>query len=195
MLSLLSIRNTLLAFGLLLLAGCAEFNSGWNAYSPSYSRYNDPYSQSDFDELLSFGATLANISPSSRAETCRTLLKRQKDSRSSLEGIQLHLMIGRLLSDACGDIPRILNGVASISGRLSDDRMRKLVAIHTEALKRLSTQPKRLGSVERKHKTSPTEPDAQETTGAKKDENRLLREKLEAIRSMEKQMDQSDDAN
>ncbi|WP_374089811.1 hypothetical protein [Methylomicrobium lacus] len=197
MLPLLSIRNTILALGFLLLTGCAEFNSGsgWNAYTPTYYNYNDPYSQSDFDELLGFGATMANISPSSRAETCRLILKRQKDSRSSREGIQLHLMVGRLLSDACGDIPRILNGVGSISGRLNDDRTRKLVAIHTEALKRMSNQPRRLGTVERKHKTVPDELEPKESTGSKKDENRLLREKLEAIRSMEKQMDQSDGTN
>ncbi len=191
--SLHPIRHINLALCLLLLTGCASYHSGWNAYSPSY--YNDPYSQSDFDELLGFGATLANISPASRAETCRTLLKRQRDSRASMEGIQLHLMVGRLLSDACGDIPRILNGVASIAGRLNDNRTRKLVAIHTEALKRLNHQSRRLGSLDRKHKTLPNELESQETPGSRKDENRLLREKLEAIRAMEKQMDQSDEAN
>lgn len=195
MLSLLPIRRINFTLSLLLLTGCAQYNSGWNAYSPSINNYNDPYSQSDFDELLGFGATLANIPPSSRADTCRLLLKRQKDSRSPVEGIQLHLMVGRLLSDACGDIPRILNGVNAISGRLYDERTRKLVAIHTEALKRLNNQSRKLVSLERKHKTAPNEPGSQETHGVNKDENSLLREKLEAIRSMEKQLDQSGDAN
>ena len=194
MLSLLFIRNINLALSVLLLAGCAQYNSGWNLYSqPSYS---DPYSRSDFDELLGFGATLARIPPSSRAETCRLLLKRQKDSPSPVAGIQLHLLIGRLLSDTCGDISRILNGVASIPpGYFSDERTRKLVDIHTEALKRLNNQPRRYGSLERKHKTAQNEPEAKEANGSKKNENRLLREKLEAIRSMEKQLDQSSDAN
>jgi hypothetical protein len=193
---LLSIRHIKLALGLLVLTGCAEFNSGWNTYSPNSTYYNDPYSQSDFDELLGFGATMARISPSSRAETCRVLLKRQKDSVAPVAGIQLHLMVGRLLSDTCGDIPRILNGVAAIPpGQMPDDRTRKLVDIHTEALKRLNGPARKYGSAVRRHKPVASERETNETGGSQKDENRLLREKLEAIRSMEKQMDQSGDAD
>lgn len=189
-------RHLNLALGLLLLTGCAGFNSGWNTYSPSSTYYNDPYSRSDVDELLGFGATMARIPPSSRAETCRILLKRQKDSTHPLAGIQLHLMVGRLLSDSCGDIPRILNGVAAIPpGQMTDDLTRKLVDLHTEALKRLNGSARRYGSAERRHKPAAGEREPNETSGATKDENRLLREKLEAIRSMEKQMDQSGDAN
>ena len=184
-------RKISLALSLLLLSGCAEFNSGWNGYP---GHYNDPYVQSDFDELLGFGANMAQIPPSSRAKICRTLLKRQKDSPGG--GIQLHLMVGRLLSDACGEIPRILNGIDSIPpGRLSDERMQRLVAINKETLKRMYSQSRKLGSPERKQKTDQSLPESKDTVGAKKDETRLLREKLEAIRSMEKHMDESGDGN
>ncbi len=105
-------------------------------------------------------------------------------------------MVGRLLSDACGDIPKILNGVDSIPpGSLSDERMQKLVAIHTEALKRLQNVSRKLGSLERKQKTSNLYWNRKIPDGSKKDETRLLREKLEAIRSMEKHLDESGDAN
>ena len=108
----------------------------------------------------------------------------------------MHLMVGRLLSDACGDIPRILDGVDSIPpGSLSDERMQKFVAIHTEALKRLQNVSRKSGSVERKQKTVQSVPESKETKGSKKNETRLLREKLEAIRSMEKHLDESGDAN
>lgn len=187
MLSLLSIRNISLALSLLLLAGCAEFNSGWNSYP---ERYNGPYAQTDFDELLRFGANMAIISSSSRAKVCHTLLKRQKDYLET--GIVLHLMIGRLLSDACGEIPRILDGVASIPpGSLHDERMRRFVDITTEALKRLQNVSRKLGSVERKQKTVQSAPESKDAKGSNKDETRLLREKLEAIRSMEKHLDES----
>jgi len=190
MLSLLSMRNISLALSLLLLAGCAEFTTSWNGYS---DRYNAPYAQSDFDELLTFGANMANIPPSSRAKVCRTLLKSQKDSHGT--GVQLHLMVGRLFSDTCGDIPRILDGVDSIPpGSLSDERMRKLVAIHTEALKRLYNVSRKPGSLERKQKTVQSVPESKDSTESKENETRLLREKLEAIRSMEKHLDESSDA-
>lgn len=191
MLSLLSIRNISLALSLLLLTGCAEFNSGWNGYP---DHYNDPYMQSDFDELLAFGANMAKTSSSSRADACRTLLKRQKDS--SGPGVQLHLMVGRLLSDSCGDISRILNGLNTIPpGSLPDERMQRLVAIHTEALKRLQNVSRKTGTVERKQKSVQSAPEPKDTNGSNKNETRLLREKLEAIRSMEKQLDESGDAN
>lgn len=192
MLSLLSIRNISLALSLLLLTGCAEFNAGWNDVSPD--RYNDPYAQSDFDELLAFGANMSKISPSSRADVCRTLLKRQKNPPGP--GIHLHLMVGRLLSDACGDIPKILNGVSSIPpGGLPDERMQRLVAIHTETLKRLQNVSRRVGSLEHKQKSVQSVLESKDASSSKKNENRLLREKLEAIRSMEKHLDESGDAN
>jgi hypothetical protein len=105
-------------------------------------------------------------------------------------------MVGRLLSDACGEIPRILDGVASIPPRsLNDERMQRFVAINTEALKRLNNQSRKLGSLERKQKTVQNVLESKDSTGSKKDENRLLREKLEAIRAMEKHLDESGDAN
>ncbi|WP_027147807.1 hypothetical protein [Methylobacter tundripaludum] len=191
MLSLLSIRNTGLALSLLLLAGCADFNAGYNGYP---NQYNDPYAQSDFDELLAFGANMAKISPSSRAEVCRTLLKRQKNPPGA--GIHLHLMVGRLLSDTCGEIPRILDGINAIPpGSLPDERMQRLVAIHTEALKRLQNVSRKPATLEHKQKTVQSVPESKDTPESKKDENRLLREKLEAIRSMEKHLDESGDAH
>jgi len=191
MLSLLSIRNPGLTLSLLLLAGCAEFNAGYNGYP---NQYNDPYAQSDFDELLAFGANMAKISSSARADVCHTLLKRQKNPPGA--GIHLHLMVGRLLSDACGDIAKILNGVNAIQpGSLSDERMQRLVAIHTEALKRLQNVSRRVGSLEHKQKSVQSVLESKDASSSKKDENRLLREKLEAIRSMEKHLDESGDAN
>lgn len=181
-----------LALSLFLLAGCAEFNSAWDGDS---NNYYDPYAQSSFDELLTFGANMANISASSRTEVCRLLLNRQNGTPGP--GIWLHLMVGRLLSDSCGDIPRILDGLKAIPpGSLSDQRMQKLVDIHSEALKRMSSVPRKSGSVSRKQKPVKTVPESKDsTTGSKTDETRLLREKLEAIRSMEKQMDESDGGN
>ncbi|MGZ8238965.1 MAG: hypothetical protein ACXW00_10195 [Methylobacter sp.] len=198
MLSLPSIQKINLALSLLLLTGCADFNAGWNGYQDPY--YSDPYAQSDFDELLAFGANMSKISSTSRAEVCRTLLKRQKNPPGA--GIYLHLMVGRLLSDTCGDIPKILSGLNAIPpGSLHDERMQRFVAIHTEALKRLQNVSRKVGTLERKQKSvqsvldSKDTNESKDTAGSKKDETRLLREKLEAIRSMEKHLDENSDAN
>ena len=202
-----------LLLSLLLLAGCARFNFGWNEDS---GRHDGPYTQSSFDELLAFGANMANIPPLSRSEVCSTLLKRQKDYPGTT-GIELHLMVGRLFSDTCGDIPEILKGVGSIPPEnLSDERVQKLVSIYTEALKRSQAVSIKLSSLERKHKklqsvlesknvsrskknttiSKKTEDESKKTEDeSKKNETQLLREKLEAIRSMEKHLDESGDAN
>jgi len=189
--SLLLIRNIIfLALSILLLAGCAEL---YPRYGHS-DRYYDPYAQSELDELLTFGANMANIPASSRTEVCRTLLKRQNESPGA--GIQLHLMVGRLFSDACGDIPKILDGVSSIpAANLYDERLQKLVSINTEALKRMNTLSKKIGSLGRRQKTVQSLLESKDAKGSKKNETRLLREKLEAIRSMEKHLDESGDAN
>ncbi|WP_019867093.1 hypothetical protein [Methylovulum miyakonense] len=189
-----------LALSLLLLAGCAGFSNSWNGNPGAYS---EPYAQADFDELLAFGAMMAKIPPSSRSDTCRTLLKRQQEAPGA--GFQLHLMVGRLLSDTCGDIPKILDGVNAIPAQnLTDIRLQKLLAIDTETLRRINSLPvilsncptKKTGSPKRKQKSAPTSPaDEKETAVPKDDENRLLREKLEAIRSMEKHLDESGGGN
>lgn len=179
-----------LLLSILALGGCAEFNSDWNQYS---SGYNDPYAQSDFDELLAFGDNMANTPPSSRAKVCKTLLKQQKGQPPP--GVVLHLMVGRLLSDSCGEIPRILAQLRGLPPRsLYDNRTRKLVAIHTEALKRLYNGSRRVGAPDCRQKASQSPSGAKNTGGSKSSETQLLREKLEAIRSMEKQMDESGDA-
>jgi len=191
-------RKISLALSLLLLAGCAEFTSSWNGDS---GRHVDPYAKSDFDELLAFGANMANMPPLSRSEVCSTLLKRQKDSPGT--GVELHRMIGRLFSDSCGDIPGILKGVGSIPpGSLSDEGVQKLVSIYTEALKRLQSVSKKLEALESKNKTLRSRLESKKVSGSKKntnelknDETQLLREKLEAIRSMEKHLDESGGAN
>ncbi|MGZ5000392.1 MAG: hypothetical protein ACXV7F_08830 [Methylomonas sp.] len=187
-------RNTILALSLLLLiSGCAQYNS---AYRDGFSNpYNDPYAQADFDELLNFSANMANISASARADVCRSLLKSQNGADP---GIQLHLLVGRMYSDTCGEISGVLDGVAAIPpGSFHDDRIPKLVDIHTEALKRMNNLPRKVVTVDRKQKAVQTvmeskdPPGPKEATGSKKDEARLLRDKLEAIRSMEKQLDET----
>jgi len=192
--SLITLRLIGLTLTLALMAGCAQTHSGyWQDRFTSHFN-NDPYTQIDVDELLSFGANMANVQAASRAELCKSLLMRQKNSEDA--GIRLHLMVGRLLSDDCGSISSILDGIRAIpTDYLSDTRLQRLVSIHTEALKRMDRggQGKRTTIQRNSRKTKPLtkSKDSKETKPINQDENRLLREKLEAIRSMEKQLDES----
>lgn len=178
-----------LLIGLLYANGCARYND--TNSSPPPPPY-DPYAQINFEDLLNFSANMAGISASARSEICRTLLKTGKSSTDI--SVQLQLLIGRLFSEDCGDSRTILEAVAAIPpGNLRDERAQKLVNIHSEALKRLGSQQPRKSGVERKPKSAaaPLESKEKEAAGSKKDDARLLREKLEAIRSMEKQLDES----
>ncbi len=171
-----------------VIAASLFFLSGCTPYYDSYHYGGDssgPYADARLEELLRFGADLANRSASSRAETCRSLLKRNQANPTV--GIKLHLMMGRTLSDSCGDISRIVSSVASIPPRnLPDDRVQMLIEIQTETLKRLASTPRRAGDADKKGGGGQDSP---------KDEARLLREKLEAIRSLEKKLDESGGAN
>ncbi len=133
----------------LLLTGCAGFNS-------SKHDQNAAFASEDLGELLHFGSDMANMPESSRAEVCQALLNRQKEAPSV--GVQLHLMTGRMLSDACGDINTILAGAAdgTLMKNLSDERVRWLAAAQTEALKRMGDQSRKLAVLERRPKTAPS---------------------------------------
>jgi hypothetical protein len=165
------------------ITGCAEFNSGWNQSSP---RNSDYYASTDFDELLVFGENMARMPPSARSKQCRSLQKRQKTL--SRTGIVLHLMVGRLLSEGCGDISKILFELNAIPFGTLDARTRRLVAINTEALKRIGSSRKS-SSPDCKQRSNPSEAESKLIKGSNKNDARMLREKLEAIRSMEKQID------
>ena len=173
---------------IILAPACASFNSE-NTESSTVPAY-DPYAQSGIDELLAFGASMAGMPGPARADLCQSLINAQKLSPS--EGKQLHLMVGRLLSDACGDIPTLLEDIKAISpAYANDERVQRLIAIHSKALQRIQYQAKKAPPPEPKSRKRKPATDAKETTGPEKDEARLLREKLEAIRSLEKQMDES----
>ena len=188
----LAMHLTCLYFLIFLLSGCAQFNST-SPYKKT-ANYNDPYAQSDIDDLLAFGASMAAMPEGSRTDLCKSLQNTQKISYS--EGVQLHLMVGRLLSDACGDIPKILEGVRSLSpSYTSDDRLQRLIAIDTQALTRIHQLEKKKHVVVQKPKKTKTIVETQKTPEPKQNEADLLREKLEAIRSIEKQMDESIDGN
>jgi len=190
----------ILALILLSMAGCASFKTD----SPGDHRA-DAYAQSNLDELLGFGSNFAQQTSAARAETCRFLLNRQKEAPGA--GVQLHLLTGRLLSDSCGDIPKILAGVESIPAKdLPDEPVRRLVAIHMEALKRMNHASRRPASLERKQKTVQSVPESKDpkaspkappkgAKASKTDEARLLRDKLEAIRAMEKKLDDAGEGN
>jgi len=141
--------------------------------------------------------------PSAWAEVCRVLLKRQQEPppQATQTGIQLHLMTARLFSDACGDITKILDGVDAIPvADISDGRVRQWVAVQTQALKRVDSLSKRLGTLERKQKwlhsllaskASKSPGKTRVAKPSKHGESRALRDKLDAIRSMEERMDET----
>ena len=198
-----SIGFVLLLF--LLLAGCAHVKPDAQA-QPSEGPPDDPYARSDLDGLLGFGSGLDGQTPSSRAEVCRALLKRQQEPPppAAQTGILLHLMTARLFSNACGDIPKILDGVDAIPvADISDGRVRQWVAVQTQALKRVDSLSKRLGTLEHKQEQSPRHGHASGPKGSKSPnksksakpskhgESRALRDKLESIRYMEMRLDET----
>ena len=181
---------------LVLLSGCAQFRSVWYGKS-ILSRPADYYVYADLDELLRFGADMARKSVSSRSEECRRLLRHQGDSRGI--GVELHLMTGRLFSESCGDARKIALSVKAIPpSKVPDTRVQWLIEAQAETLKRLGggygSGSKRRAPVERKQKARAPEPRPAGESGkgeAEKDEASILREKLEAIRAIERKLDKA----
>ena len=129
-----------------LLSGCAGFKA-------SKDDLNAVYDSEDLDELLHFGSDMANKSASSRAEVCQALLNRRQAAPST--GVQLHLLTGRLLSDDCGDIGDILQGIDGATLKtIADEPVRSLVAAQMEALRRMDNPSQNESAVKRKPKTA-----------------------------------------
>lgn len=176
-----------------LLSGCSLFESEIKE-SPIMAPVTPPAENSELDELLIFGADLAGKSVAARAEACHSLLKRQKES--PMASLQMQLSIGRQLSDACGDIPKIIEGVAGvIKDYQADEALQNFLTIQIEALKHLNAQSKKLGLLERRQKNLKTLIESKEHAITKTQESHLLRDKLKAIRVMEKQMDDGSEGN
>lgn len=174
---------------LLLLTACAQFEKEPVAVPECYT---PPKVVSEFDKLLAFAADFAGMPAPARAEVCGSLLKRQKEAPDT--SVYLQLLSVRAMSDACGDIGKIVQQIDEMPAEnLQDESLRRFVAAQKEGLKNMVAVTKKLGSLERKQKKYQSVLESKETAGTKANEARLLREKLDAIRTMEKQLDESGD--
>jgi hypothetical protein len=190
----LALRAFSVAGLLLLLLGCAEVEEKPEAPKPA--PVEDPLLLTDIDALLAFGADMTGKTAPERAQICRNLLDRQK--QTPVNGIQLRLVTGRLLSDNCGEIPKILESADAITPEtLPDERVRNWFAVQKEALRRVFVLAKRpIVMAERKKKALSAASLKGSKHGGKVrpeegDNARLLRDKLEAIRAMEKKLDET----
>ncbi len=174
------------------LNGCADLNPPpAENIVPSQI---EPLPQSTVNKLLEFGAGMSAMPETSRTDLCKSLLTTQQLLHS--DEVQLQLMVGRLLSDACGDIPKILDDIQTINPRYeSDEPLQQLIAIHTQALLHIHNQSKKSLAAKQKPKKPKPAAESKDLPEPKQNETHLLREKLEAIRSMEKQLDESVEGN
>lgn len=218
----------------LVLSGCSQMRPGWGS---RWSRQgSDIYSSADIDDLLRFGSAFARKSASARAEECKHLLRRLKDSPGP--GVRLRLLSGRLLSESCGDRNKVIDWANGIDRDDIDDDVRWLMSAQIEALKRQNSvttvntgnrpappaPPPRRAATERpaaKPKaassnimapaSSPAPAAAAPAAAAAAapapapapaksgkptpPDVKVLREKLEAIRSMERKLDEATGGN
>jgi hypothetical protein len=158
------------------LAGCSDLETR----PPEVSAVCEPTTTNrDLQEILAFGAQMAAANAGKREETCRTLLQTQKNGKWEQAAL-LRLIQGRLLSDACGNIGKLLEAAAAAQ---MEPELQNWFKVQIEALKRINNTSKKLTIQTRKLKSS------EANQQPKDDENRLLREKLDAIRSIETQID------
>lgn len=182
--------NVALVTPMLLLVGCAHFNSETADTVPEC--YTPPKVASKFDKLLAFAHDTSNMPSAARTVLCHNLIKHQQESSDN--DTLLQLAVGRTLSDACGDIGKLLDQVNAIPpSELEDEPLRQFVSLQQEVLKNMLGVSKKLNNLEKKKKKKPSSSDNRDAEPVN-DETRLLREKLDAIRSMEKQLDGTSDA-
>jgi len=144
-----------------------------------------PHERIDSDELLRFGAHLAQATPAERKTICRDLLKREREHADP--GLRLQLMVGRTLSKSCGDVATVLKWVSAIpSDRIAEDSVRWLIARDSAVLKEMRRLERAASQAPRTRKSSRVQASP---TQAQQDETARLRQKLEEIRAIERQLD------
>lgn len=186
--TLLATLRTLTIASPLLLNACAHFGAGPEEKQPECPP--PPKQSAKFDSLMTFAIDTGKMPPPARAELCRGLAKRQKDTPDP--NTLMQLLVARTLSDSCGDIGKLLDQANAIpASAYDDDKLRQFVGLQIEVLRNQQFIGKRLNSLEKKKKKLLGEKDGGDTGN---NETRLLREKLDAIRSMEKQLDGGGDS-
>lgn len=175
---------------MLLLSGCSHFKFG--ADEPVPDCVQPAKVASKLENLLKLADDMSKMPAAARTVFCHTLVKRQQESPN--QELLLQLVVGRTISDACGDINKLLDQSNALPPTLDEEPLRHFVGLQQEVLKNMLATSKRLSSLEKKKKKKPTSLDSKDSTEPVSDETRLLREKLDAIRSMEKQLDGSTDA-
>ncbi|MGY6274817.1 hypothetical protein [Methylomonas sp. MgM2] len=184
-----AMRLTYMAFFALFVSGCTFIGPGSQDGNVRQPLPAD--AKSGVNALLAFGASMASMSSASQADLCKSLLDTQKTSPS--DGVQLHLMVGRLLSNSCGDIPQLIDDINAIKRKFnSDENLQRFISLNTQVLANMQAQAVKLDNAKHDQQKVKSMLDAK---GEKKKETRILREKLEAIRSMEKQLDESSNNN
>ncbi|WP_139556988.1 hypothetical protein [Methylotetracoccus oryzae] len=144
-----------------------------------------PHERIDSDELLRFGAHLAQATPPERKTLCRDLLKREREHADPV--LQLKLMVGRTLSRSCGDIAAVLKWVSGIpSDHIAEDRLRWLIARDSAVLREMRRLERAASQAPRTRRSARVQG---RPTQAQQDETARLRQKLEEIRAIERQLD------
>ena len=198
----------------LLLTGCVG-NTPQTA-AEQHQRYR--YDRVDLDELLAFGSELAERNDEELDNVCHELNQLEDNPVMAGSGLLLHRMVGRLYSEKCGDLKSLVKRLDSFSlESLPDWRTRQLVVMQASILRRklpLTLSPKlvKLKTKTRKttaggrkrtgkhentamslHRSIPVnalaQPHPHSSAPVKSSDDRLLKNKLEAIRAMEKQLD------
>lgn len=189
--------RALLATVLALLSGCASHTAG----TPPQKTRTYAYAQGDLDELLTFGSDLAGMNEAELANICREM--RRRENLPALAGgtLVLHQMLGQLRYDQCADYDSLVARMNSfLLESLPDHRSRQLVLMQAAILRRQrppSVAPVKsapAGARNRPRKAAPrpkpappaSAPGSQPVAAG---DASLLRQKLEAIRAMERRMD------
>lgn len=200
------------------LPGCATH--GPDQQTASTLTRNDRYARADLNELLTFGSRLSGMTAAQQTSVCQDMLRSERDPASAGGGLVLHQLLGRLYAEDCGDLESLVTRLESFPMEsLPDVQTRQLVTMQTALLRRqIPREATPTPVAKRRHKSRKagevaTAPNAKvqaapssprravsgsgkspppAATAARQGDDQLLRQKLEALRDMERKLDDAD---
>jgi hypothetical protein len=182
---------------------------------------NSRYARADLNELLTFGSRLSEMTAAQQTSLCHDMRKAEENPATAGGGLVLHQLLGRLYAEDCGDVNSLVTRLESFPMEsLPDVPTRQFVTMQTALLRRQSPRTAAPVPVKRPHQPKKAGEGAT-TTNAKSQpapsslrrspsvrgpgkapsppaaapqqaDDQLLRQKLEALREMERKLDNAD---
>jgi hypothetical protein len=175
------------------LGGCQLWQEPKKPEQPPTVQPRD-YSATDLDSLIRYGEDLTKMTPPERLVECQQVDRMQLSNPRM--GYRLHLVLGQMLLDDCGDPGTTLQNINAVTNEITDNRVRSWLVYVGELISRDRKEAATSAELEKqlkvvqsgKHKVHKDVKVRDNKIQTLENEVEELRSKLNALKSIEQKL-------